>query len=73
MKNKGYFYKESDESVIAAGCIMYRNHTSHVALVTAGDGVTIKYTQHGASQTKNTVYKKSEVSASFYKASKSIT
>lgn len=73
MKNKGYFYKESDESVIAAGCIMYWNNTSHVALVTAGDGVTIKYTQHGASQTKNTVYKKSEVSASFYKASKSIT
>ena len=72
MKNKGYFYKESDESVIAAGCIMYWNNTSHVALVTAGDGVTIKYTQHGASQTKNTVYKKSEVSASFYKASKSI-
>lgn len=72
MKNKGYFYKESNESVIAAGCIMYWNNTSHVALVTVGDGVTIKYTQHGASQTKNTVYKKSEVSASFYKASKSI-
>lgn len=70
MTNKGYFYKETNENVVAAGCIMYWNNTSHVALVTYGDGSTIKYTQHGASQTKDTVYRTEN--ASFYKASSSI-
>lgn len=50
---------------------MYWNNTSHVALVTYGDGSTIKYTQHGASQTKDTVYRNED--ASFYKASSSIS
>lgn len=57
--------------MVAAGCIMYWNNTSHVALVTYGDGSTIKYTQHGASQTKDTVYRNED--ASFYKASSSIS
>lgn len=70
MTSKGYFYKETNENVISAGCIMYWNSKSHVALVTYGDGSTIKYTQHGASQTKDTVYRSENVS--FYKASKSI-
>ena len=71
MTDKGYFYKEDDENVIAAGSIMYWNSESHVALVTYGDGSTIKYTQHGASQTKDTVYRSED--ASFYKASDSIS
>lgn len=71
MTNKGYFYKVTNENVVSAGCIMYWNNTSHVALVTYGDGSTIKYTQHGASQTKDTVYRSEN--ASFYKASKSIS
>ena len=71
MTDKGYFYKETNENVVAAGCIMYWNNTSHVALVTYGDGSTIKYTQHGASQTKDTVYRNED--ASFYKASSSIS
>lgn len=70
MSNKGYFAKESKESKIIAGSIMYWNKTSHVALVTYGDGSTIKYTQHGASQTKDTVYKTEN--ASFYTPSSSI-
>ena len=71
MTNKGYFNKVTNKSVVSAGCIMYWNNTSHVALVTYGDGSTIKYTQHGASQTKDTVYRSEN--ASFYKASKSIS
>lgn len=70
MKDKGYFYKESKESTVNAGSIMYWNKKSHVALVTYGDGSTIKYTQHGASQTKDTVYRTEN--ASFYKPSSSI-
>lgn len=70
MTNKGYFNKVASENVVSAGCIMYWNNTSHVALVTYGDGSTIKYTQHGASQTKDTIYRSEN--ASFYKASKSI-
>lgn len=70
MTDKGYFYKETNESLVAAGCIMYWNNESHVALVTYGDGTIIKYTQHGASQTKDTVYRNDDVS--FYKASSSI-
>lgn len=64
MKNKGYFYKQSDESKVYAGSIMFWNNTSHVALVTYGDTVTIKYTQHGAIQSKDTVYRTED--ASFY-------
>lgn len=70
MKDKGYFSKESKESKVNAGSIMYWNTKSHVALVTYGDGTTIKYTQHGASQTKDTVYRTEN--ATFYKASSSI-
>ncbi|KHL91583.1 hypothetical protein QW71_33730 [Paenibacillus sp. IHB B 3415] len=70
MVNKGYFVKQSNESQVGAGSIMYWNTTSHVALVTYGDGSTIKYTQHGASQTKDTVYRTE--SASFYTPSSSI-
>lgn len=70
MTSKGYFYKVTNNNVVSAGCIMYWNNKSHVALVTYGDGSVIKYTQHGASQTKDTVYRDENVS--FYKASKSI-
>lgn len=76
MTNKGYFNKQTNEAKVAAGSIMYWNNTSHVALVTYGDGSTIKYTQHGATQSANTVYKSptkpSNVSASFYTPSLSI-
>lgn len=64
MTNKGYFYKELNTSKVFAGSIMYWNNTSHVALVTYGDGTTIKYTEHGAKQTKDTVYRTEN--ASFY-------
>lgn len=70
MKDKGYFYKESNENRIFAGSIMYWNNKSHVALVTYGDGSTIKYTQHGAKQTKDTVYRTEN--ATFYMPSSSI-
>lgn len=70
MSNKGYFAKESKLSKVIAGSIMYWNKTSHVALVTYSDGSTIKYTQHGASQTKDTVYKTEN--ASFYRPTSSI-
>ncbi|WP_334076750.1 amidase domain-containing protein [Paenibacillus sanfengchensis] len=71
MTDKGYFYKESKESTVNAGSIMYWNNKSHVALVTYGDGITIKYTEHGARQTKDTVYRTID-DASFYKPSSSI-
>ena len=70
MKDKGYFSKTSKESKVNHGSIMYWNKTSHVALVTYADGSTIKYTQHGAKQTKDTVYKTEN--ASFYVPSSSI-
>ncbi|MCI8285493.1 MAG: hypothetical protein HFE90_09580 [Firmicutes bacterium] len=70
MKNKNYFYKQSDKSKVNAGSIMYWNNTSHVALVTYGDTVTIKYTQHGATQSKDTVYRSEN--ASFYMPNSSI-
>ena len=64
MEDEGYFYEQSDESKVCAGSIMFWNNTSHVALVTYGDTVTIKYTQHGATQSKDTVYRTED--ASFY-------
>jgi hypothetical protein len=70
MTNKGYFYKESTKSKIFAGSIMYWNNESHVALVTYGDGTTIKYTEHGAKQRKDVVYKSEN--ASFYMPKSSI-
>ncbi|WP_151736887.1 amidase domain-containing protein [Paenibacillus tengchongensis] len=70
MVNKGYFAKQSSVSKVGAGSIMYWNAESHVALVTYGDGVKIMYTQHGASQTKDTVYKSEN--ASFYTPTSSI-
>lgn len=67
MTNRGYFALESNESSVSAGCIMNWLNTSHVALVTYGDGTTIKYTQHGAHPSKDTVYRSSDVKAEFYK------
>lgn len=76
MKNKGYFNIETNEAKVAAGSIMYWNKASHVALVTYGDGSTIKYTEHGAKQSANTVYKSpstpATINASFYTPSSSI-
>jgi len=64
MTDKGYFYKQNDESKVYAGSIMYWNNKSHVALVTYGDTVTIKYTQHGANPGADFVYRTED--ASFY-------
>lgn len=69
MTSKNYFYYQSNESAVYAGSIMYWNSTSHVALVTYGDTVTIKYTQHSNyqmnySQSTNVVYESEN--ASFY-------
>lgn len=67
MLDNRYFYEESDESRINAGCIMNWLDTSHVALVTYGDSATIKYTEHGRRPSRNTVYRSGSVRASFYK------
>lgn len=76
MTDKGYFYKQTDESKVFAGSIMYWKTTSHVALVTYGDGTAIKYTQHGATQSKDTVYRDANtlptISVKFYMPSSSI-
>lgn len=69
MVNKGYFYEQADESMVFAGSIMYWNNASHVALVTSGDTVTIKYTQHSNIQLEedeaiNIVYE--DENATFY-------
>jgi hypothetical protein len=74
---KGYFYLQTSTSQVFAGSIMYWTSTSHVALVTYGDGSTIKYTQHSsitlsAAEAKNVVYNPSTVSASFYMPETSI-
>ncbi|WP_430110432.1 amidase domain-containing protein [Paenibacillus sp. B1-33] len=46
MLNKGYFSRQNNISKVYSGSILYRTDTSHVALVTYGDGTTVKYTEH---------------------------
>lgn len=70
MTDKGYFYLESNESKVFAGSIMYWNSESHVALVTYGDSVTIKFTEQGAQRRKDVVYRTED--ASFYMPDSSI-
>jgi len=69
MVSQGYFYEQTNENRVNAGSIMYWNSSSHVALVTYGDTVTIKYTQHSnyklpESVAKNIVYESEN--AKFY-------
>lgn len=69
MVSQGYFYEQTNENRVNAGSIMYWNTSSHVALVTYGDTVTIKYTQHSnyklpESVAKNIVYESED--AKFY-------
>jgi|GEM_PF-1319136 len=75
MTGKNYFYRETALNTIFAGSIMYWTNTSHVALVTYGDGSVIKYSQHSnvklsTSSAVNVVYKSE--SAYFYKPQSSI-
>lgn len=70
MTSKGYFYYQSNESSVYAGSIMYWNAQSHVALVTYGDTVTIKYTEQGAQQRADVVYRTEDVK--FYMPESSI-
>ena len=74
MTGKSYFYKESTVSKVFAGSIMYWTNTSHVALVTYGDTVTIKYTQHSNYQLTSSEATKvyQSESAYFYMPSASI-
>lgn len=77
MVDKEYFYEQSDESKVYAGSIMYWNDESHVALVTYGDTVKIKYSQHSnvkLSEKKavNVLYESDDVSATFYMPSSTI-
>lgn len=77
MVDKGYFYKQTDESKVFAGSIMSWDVESHVALVTYGDTVKIKYTQHSnvkLSEEKayNVLYESDEVQATFYMPSDTI-
>lgn len=46
MTNKSYFYNETNWRKVFAGSILYRTNTSHVGLVTYGDGSKIKYSHH---------------------------
>ena len=46
MTEKNYFYYQPQKNLVQVGAIMYWNRTSHVALVTYSDGVTLKYSQH---------------------------
>ena len=46
MTGKSYFYYQSNVSSVFAGSFMYWTNKSHVAFVTTGDTVTIKYAQH---------------------------
>ena len=46
MTNKSYFYNETNWRNVFAGSILYRTNTSHVGLVTYGDGAKIKYSHH---------------------------
>lgn len=74
MTDKGYFYEQSNTSKVFAGSIMYWNKTSHVALVTYGDGSKIEYTQHSnkkLSSSAATVVYEAE-NATFYMPSSSI-
>ena len=69
MANKGYFALQTDLSKVYAGCIMSLTSSSHVTLVTYGDTVTIKYTQHSdytetVAQSTNIVY--TGTGANFY-------
>ncbi|MEG1964940.1 MAG: amidase domain-containing protein [Oscillospiraceae bacterium] len=75
MTDKGYFYEQTSESKVYAGSIMSWDAESHVALVTYGDTVTIKYTQHSnvkltEKQAKNVVYETEQ--ATFYMPSSTI-
>lgn len=70
---KHYFTKQTNEAKVAAGAFMYWTTTSHVALVTYGDGTTIKYAQHGARQDAYAVYKRSsKTPITFYVPSSNI-
>jgi hypothetical protein len=62
MRKIGYFRKEPLVAKVFAGCVMYWNKSSHVALVTYGGGSMIKFAQHGATQSKDTVYRNQNVS-----------
>lgn len=66
MLNKGYFSRQNNISKVYSGSILYRTDTSHVALVTYGDGTTVKYTEHSNYPVtrKNIVYTGSR--ANFY-------
>ncbi|MDR1642563.1 MAG: amidase domain-containing protein [Clostridiales bacterium] len=70
MRKKGYFRKEPLAARVFAGSILYWNKSSHVALVTHGDGIIIKFAQHGATQSKDTVLRNQNVS--FYLPSAAI-
>lgn len=72
MVGKGYFYKQTDQSQVFAGSILYRTDTSHVALVTYGDGTIIKYTEHSNVKVSNKDIIYSGSNANFYMPSDSI-
>jgi hypothetical protein len=76
MTGKGYFYLESSYTKVIAGSILYWTTTSHVALITYGDTVTIKYAQHGSNNNKDNVYRDANgtyvSNVSFYVPSASI-
>ncbi|MDR1537937.1 MAG: amidase domain-containing protein [Clostridiales bacterium] len=46
LARKGYFYQASSVSSAFAGGILFVTNASHVALVTYGDTVVVKYTDH---------------------------
>ena len=46
MVNKGYFYEDNSWTRAFAGSINYNTKSSHVGLVTAGDGANVFYADH---------------------------
>jgi hypothetical protein len=76
MVNKGYFYEQANTGLVYAGSIAYKTTSSHVALVTYGDGSVIKITDHSDYQKSqsdvNRVWSASTFPAEFYMPSSSI-
>ncbi|MEK3785443.1 amidase domain-containing protein [Paenibacillus sp. FSL K6-1230] len=66
MVDKGYFYKQTKQNKVNAGSILSRTDTSHVALVTYGDGSVIKYTEHSNVKVKKTNVVYAGEKAEFY-------
>ncbi len=69
MISKGYFFEQMHENLVSAGAIMASNKSSHVALITYGDGTTIKYTDHSSKRKYKNQYVYDNQDVTFYSPS----